>query len=268
MSNEIKNEFKDFITTLSTEICKEILIEELKNINTSFKGTSEKYDKLYENYKFSIGQIKQELSRLDNSTKTIDSFTNSINLNSKLVNESLSMIKNGQEKSLQDIINKNTNALEKYKTDIQKLNANERNEFIMLLNQNLNEYSQKHMNELANIVNGSKMNQTLENTEKVNKSIGLTNSQISLVKNNIDKLSKDIILKNEQESKMIYDKLASGVNELEKQLKSIKRELVDNDKKLENKIIKLEEEIQSKNKVIIITNISILVIIILLFFIK
>ncbi|MRN24741.1 hypothetical protein EAI30_08950 [Romboutsia ilealis] len=268
MSNEIKNEFKDFIATLSTEICKEVLIEELENINTSLNNTSEKYDKLYENYKLSIGQITQELSRLDNSTKTMNSFTNSINLNSKAVNESLAIIKNGQEKSLQDILNKNTNALEKYKTDIQKLNANERNEFIMLLNKNLNEYSKKYMNELANIVNGSKMNQTLENTNEINKLLKSTNSQINSGMLNINKLSKEIILKNEEECKVIYNKLSNGIDELQKQLQLTKREVKDNDKKLENKIIELEEEIQSKNKIIIITNISILVMTILLFFIK
>lgn len=268
MSNEIKNEFKDFITTLSTEICKEVLIEELEKINNALNNTSTKYNQLYDNYKLSIEQIKQELSRLDNATKNMTGFTNSINLNSKAVNESLAIIKNGQEKSLQDILNKNTNALEKYKTDIQKLNVNERNEFIMLLNKNLNEHSKKYMNELANIVNGSKMNQTLEKAEEINKSLKLTNSQIGLVKSNIDKLAKDIMLKNEEESKIIYNKLANGIDALEKQLQSTKREIKDNEKKLENKIIELEGEIESKNKIIIITNIAILVITILLFFIK
>ena len=265
MSKDIKNEFKEFIATLSTEICKEVLLEELEKVNTSLNNTSAKYDKLYDDYRLSIEQITQELSRLDNTSKSMNSFTNSINANSKAVNESLAIIKIGQEKSLENILNKNANALEKYKKDIQKLNTVERNEFIRSLNSNLNEHSKKYMDELSNIVNGSKMNQTLANTEQINKSIKSTNTQISLVKSNIDKLAKDIMLKNEEESKMVYNKLSNVISDLEKQLQSTKIEIKDSEKKLENKITKLEEEIKSKNKIIIGINIAILVMSILLF---
>ena len=192
MSNEIKNEFKDFITTLSTEICKEVLLEELKKVNTSLNSKSKEYDELYDKYKFSIEEIKQELSKLDNANKSMSNFTNSINENSKIVNESLKIIKIGQEKSL-----------EKYKADIHKLNATERNEFINSLNTNLSEYSKKYKDELSTIINGSKMNQTLENTEDINKSLKSVNMQINLVKSNIDKLAKDTILKNEEQSNKI-----------------------------------------------------------------
>lgn len=253
MDNEIKNEFKDFIATLSTEICKEVLLSELEKVNTSLNNTSTKYTKLYDDYKFSIDQIEKELSRLDNLNKTVNNFTNSIDKNSKSVNEALTIIKIGQEKSL-----------EKYKTNIQNLNDAERKKFIKLLNTNLNEYSKKYINELADIVNINKISQTLSNTQEINNSVKSANTQISLINCNIDKLAKDIMSKNEEESEIVHNKLLNAVSRLEKEIPFIKNNIKDGQKKLENKIIELEEEIKLKNKVIIGINIAM----ILLLFIK
>lgn len=271
MSNEIKNEFKEFISTLSTEICKEILLEELEKVNTSLNDTSIKYDKLYANYKLSIEQIKNELNVLDNASKNIDKFTKSINSNSKAVNESLALVKVGQDKSLKHILNENSNALEKYKVDIQKLNNSERNEFIGLLNSNLNESSKKYVNEISKMVNGSKMNQTLLNTEEINTSIKSANSKISLIKSSIDKFERNLFSKNEENFKLIYDKIPY----LENKMQVINIDANKNNKKLEDKIkivenkIKIvEEEMKSKNKIIIGLNIAILLMIIFTFLTK
>lgn len=260
MSNDIKNEFKDFIATLSTEICKEVLLEELEKINTSLNNTSTKYNKLYDNYKSSIEQIKQELSKLDNANKNMSFFTNSINENSKVVNESLGIIKNAQEKVLEDIIGKNEKALEKYKVDIQKLNLDERNEFISVLKLSLNESSKKYINELSDIINGSKMNQTLSNTRDIKNSILSTNMKINELKSDIHILKSDIVPKNQEENKNTYNKISNMVSSLEKQVQLTKKYINDSNDKLESQILKLEEEIKSKNKIIIGMCIAILLI--------
>ena len=261
MSNDIKNEFKDFIATLSTEICKEVLLEELEKINTSLNNTSTKYNKLYDNYKSSIEQIKQELSKLDNANKNMSFFTNSINENSKVVNESLGIIKNAQEKVLEDIIGKNEKALEKYKVDIQKLNLDERNEFISVLKLSLNESSKKYINELSDIINGSKMNQTLSNTRDIKNSILSTNMKINELKSDIHILKSDIVQKNQEENKNTYNKISNMVSSLEKQVQLTKKYINDSNDKLESQILKLEEEIKSKNKIIIGMCIALLIVI-------
>lgn len=223
MSDDIKNEFKDFIAILCEDICKGVLLEELEKVNTSLNNTSDKYNKLYTNYKSSIEQIKQELSKLDNANKNMSLFTNSINANSKVVNESLKIIKNSQEKVLEDIIGKNKKALEKYKVDIQKLNLDERNEFITALKLSLNESSKKYINELSNIINGSKMNQTLSNTIDVKNSILSTNMKINELKSDIHILKDDIVPKNQEENKDIYNNILNMVSKLDRQVEINKR---------------------------------------------
>ena len=263
MSNDIKNEFKDFITTLSTEICKEVLLEELEKINTSLNNTSTKYNKLYDNYKSSIEQIKQELSKLDNANKNMSFFTNSINENSKVVNESLGIIKNAQEKVLEDIIGKNEKALEKYKVDIQKLNLDERNEFISVLKLSLNESSKKYINELSDIINGSKMNQTLSNTRDIKNSILSTNMKINELKSDIHILKDDIVPKNQEENKDIYNNILNMVSKLDRQVEINKRYIKNSNDRFENQLLKLEAEIKLKNKIIIGMCVAILFIILI-----
>ena len=249
MSDDIKNEFKDFIAILCEDICKGVLLEELEKVNTSLNNTSDKYNKLYTNYKSSIEQIKQELSKLDNANKNMSLFTNSINANSKVVNESLKIIKNSQEKVLEDIIGKNKKALEKYKVDIQKLN--------------LNESSKKYINELSNIINGSKMNQTLSNTIDVKNSILSTNMKINELKSDIHILKDDIVPKNQEENKDIYNNILNMVSKLDRQVEINKRYIKNSNDRFENQLLKLEAEIKLKNKIIIGMCVAILFIILI-----
>lgn len=251
MSNDIKNEFKDFIAILCEDICKGVLLEELEKVNASLDSTSEKYNKLYDNYKSSIGQIKQELSRLDNANKNMSLFTGSINANSKVVNESLGIIKNAQEKVLEDIIGKNEKALEKYKVDIQKLNLDERNKFITALNLSLNESSKKYINELSNIINGSEMNKTLSNTNDIKNTILSTNMKLNEVKGEIYILKNNIVPKNQEENKNMHNKTLDMISSLDRQVQLIKTYISSNKNSLEKQILKLEEEIKLKNKIII-----------------
>ncbi|MBU5336567.1 hypothetical protein [Intestinibacter bartlettii] len=263
MSDDIKNEFKDFIAILCEDICKGVLLEELEKVNTSLNNTSDKYNKLYANYKSSIEQIKQGLSKLDNTNKNMNLFTNSINANSKAVNESLKIIKNSQEKVLEDIIGKNKKALEKYKVDIQKLNLDQRNEFITALKSSLNESSKKYINELSNIINGSKMNQTLSDIIDVKNSILSTNMKINELKSDIHILKDDIVPKNQEENKDIYNNILNMVSKLDRQIEITKRYIKNSNDRFENQLLKLEAEIKLKNTIIIGMCIAILFIILI-----
>ena len=269
MSKEIKNEFKEFISTLSTEICKEVLLDELSKINISLNSTSNKYNELYINYESSINKIKDELSKLDNANNNMNNFTNSINSNSKAITEALDMINKDQKMAFDEIIKKNSSALSTYKTDIQKINKIERDEFIRALKTNINDHSKKYTEELSKLVNGSKMNQTLSNTEEINSSIESLNQKANSLDGRITKIYKDIIKDNEEKYKKL-DKNITKISldtstELKKDISVSKDELSNNIRSIEKS---LKEEFDSKYKVIIGLNIAILIMLIVIFFIK
>ena len=47
MAQNIKDEFKQFIEILSTQICKEVLLEQLSQLSTSFSEIESNYENLY-----------------------------------------------------------------------------------------------------------------------------------------------------------------------------------------------------------------------------
>lgn len=268
MCNEIKNEFKDFISTLSTEICKEVLLEELENINTSFENTSNKYSDLYKNYKNNIEQIKEELIKLDDTNKTINNYTLSLNSNTSKIDEALNIINKGQEKSLENIIKNNTKALSKYSTDIQNLNKSERDAFIKSLNLSLSEHSENYIKKLKEVFNGSDIKKFFKNTEDIIKNLDLANSDINSLEKGIRSFENSIKLKNEEESKKIIKRLDEKTKQLEKEIQSTKDRIISNAEEVNIKIDKLTQDIQIKNDIFMKLNIATIVIAIIILLFK
>jgi chromosome segregation ATPase len=242
MSNEIKNEFKDFITILSTEICKEILLEELEKINTSFNNTSNKYSDLYKNYKSSIEQIKEELIKLDNANKTINNYTTSVNSNTSKINEALSLINKNQEKSLENIIQNNAKALSKYSANVQQLNKSERDMFIKSLIANLSKHSENYVKELQEVFNGSEIKKFFNNTEDIIKKLDSTRSNINSLGKEIVNIENNIKLKNEEESKQIIEKLDEKTKQLDREIQTTKNKMISNIEEVNTKIDNLTRE--------------------------
>ena len=157
MRDDIKKEFKEFINALSTEICKEVLLEELEKINSDLNTTSDKYSNLYLNYNESINKIKEELVTLDNATKQMKCYTSSIDLNTNKINEALELITEKQQDGLNDIIRNNSSMLSDYSIEVQKLNESERDVFINTVNSSLDKYSKKYLKELEKVISGQKL---------------------------------------------------------------------------------------------------------------
>lgn len=173
MDNNLKVEFKDFISTLSTDICKGVLLEELKDINKSFNETSNDYKTTSNNYTNNINGIKEQLTQLQITNKKLDGFVNNIDENNNKVNKALNLIDGSHKKVIDNIIVDNKKLFIEYSKCVQNLNSNEREQFIKELISSMDIQSKKHVAEIKNVVDGSEIKVILNEINRIpNSKIG------------------------------------------------------------------------------------------------
>lgn len=245
MKNDIKSEFKEFISTLSTEICKQVLLEELKEINNSFEKTEESYKTLYNNYTKNINSIKDQLEQLQSTNQKLGDFIANINNNSINVNKALDVI-NGEHKVITDKIIKDNNKLfNEFSDKVSSLNETERYEFITQLTSSMNAHSKKYMIELSNIVNGSKIENIRDNLSLVLTKINKINNDVNGIVSKVHNSEKTII------SSVKENILENEINLTTKiQVTNSKIDTISNE--LNNKISVLSDKINKSNNIIIV----------------
>lgn len=240
MSDYIKNEFKGFVNELSTEICKKVLLEELKKINSSFDETEKNYKSLYFNYSSNINNIKDQLMQLKNNTKALELFINSIEKNNDKVDKALSLINGKHNKVIEDIIRQNNIFLTEYSNKIHVLNTEERNKFIYQLTLSLDKSCQKYTEKFKNSLNGINVEDVYENTITISDTLNLLKSQM------------------QETSKITQELEANMTNKLNKTIQITNNILNNNNNKIDslaneinNKFLDLNNNINQKNYIII-----------------
>lgn len=259
MDNNIKSEFKDFIRTLSTEICKEVLLEEIQAINMSFNETSKNYKTLSREYTNNINGIKDELNQLHTTNKKLDKFIININTNNDKVNKALNIVEGSHKKVIDNIMADNQKLFNKYSKKIQSLNETEKKQFISALISSMDVQSQKYLIELKNIINGSEVEEILKNVNMISSKINLLDSKVKCVGKNLASTEKKVIAEIGEKLVTTENQVTNKINQLNSNINNISIDL-------NNKILALNIQLNKKNNIIItLTSLIIVLCIVLLF---
>ena len=278
MSEEIKNEFEGFISTLTKEICKEVLLEELKSINTSFDKSITKYNELNKENFLIIDKIKDESCKLKNVKKDFQNIINIINDNNHNMNEGLTIINKDRKKFIEDFTLNSNKLFEKYNKDIEALNVNERKVFIDSINSQIDKNTKKYVEDLNEAINGTKIEETLKSLDEACQKMLSTQYQITVSTNTISKIEREI---SDRVEKQVEKILSNKINEINKDGQQIFKNIQciqdkieqDNAKNIEslnnlyanisNQIYSLNKSFNTKNNIVIV---FFIIIMILLFF--
>ena len=129
MSKDLRVEFEEFITSLTTQISKDLFLEDLKTINKSFSALSTDYKTISQNYTKNINGISNEFTELRNTNTNLNNINNNIDKNSILINKSLETLEGKHRVIIDSIIKDTRHQFDEYDLKIQKLNEEERNKF-------------------------------------------------------------------------------------------------------------------------------------------
>lgn len=240
MENNIKDEFKEFITALSTEICREVLLEELKQINKSFNTTEKEYRSLYKDYNENSNNIKNEFLQLRNINQKLGQFVQNVDSNNKDINKALKLI-NGEYKIVTDnIIKRNDELFKEFSIKVRSLNESERNEFITTLISSIDSSNKKHITELKNIVNDIEIN-------RIQNSL----NSLSTKTNKLGSSTKNIINKFDDLEEIILDLFEDKFSQSE-------RVLMCEINKVNDRLVEISNNIDKKNKIMMASVVVIL----------
>lgn len=240
MSEKIKQEFKEYIRVLSNEICKEVLLDELKKISTSFTTTNANYNALYTKYDSSIQHIKKEVSTIHETNNKLNSFIDIVDSNSKKIDSGLTLI-NGEYKNVIDsLMTDNNKLLNEYSEKVQNLNENQRKIFMTELIKNINTQAKELSENIKDTINLEKIQAIITNTKIINDKLEKIQSNIKTMNSEYNmQLQSATIFKNEMvtmQSGMIKD-VGEQYSKLEKHVKC-----------LEDTTNSLMDEIKNQNK--------------------
>lgn len=259
MDNNIKSEFKDFIRTLSTEICKEVLLEEIQAINMSFNKTSKNYKTLSKEYTNNINGIKEQLNQLHTTNKKLDKFIINIDTNNNKVNKALNVIEGSHKKVIDNIMADNKKLFNEYSKKVQSLNETEKKQFISSLISSMDAQSKKYLIELNDVINGSKIEEILKNINIISSNINLLDSQVKDAGKNLASTEKKVI-------EEIGKNVATTENQITKKINQLNSSINNISTDLNNKIVSLNIQLNNKNNIIIaLTSLIIVLCIVLLF---
>ena len=144
MGNNVQQEFESLIKTLTTEISKEVLIEDLKSIRESYQNTHKDYAKVYQDYTREVGTMKNQLLDFGKYSKVALKHTDELivlNQNTtttiRKLDEALKTVKVNQEAVFNLIFQQNENLFERYKDKVSKLNQDEEQRLIKAIQSEL-----------------------------------------------------------------------------------------------------------------------------------
>lgn len=144
MSNDIQKEFEKLIKTLTTEISKEVLLDDMKNLRKSYTETHEKYNNTYKGY---INEVEKMSKRVEdfrvyatNAQKHTDELKSLNTTHEKMVSKMNTVLKDVEESKqvvLSKILNDNAHLFEQYKKSVSKYNSEEEERFLGALKNEL-----------------------------------------------------------------------------------------------------------------------------------
>jgi uncharacterized protein YlxP (DUF503 family) len=255
MNNNVKNEFKDFINTLSTEICKQVLVDDMKKINEEFNKTSKNYKTLSNEYSNNINGIKEQFNQVQNTNRLLNQFVVNMNNNANSVNTALDVIAGSHRKVIDKILEDNQKLLNLYSTKIQSLNEKQKEQFISALVSSQQSQSEKYLAELKQLVDGNRTNKILEDIDIIASKIETVYSKVKQNENTILDVETKIL--NQWDKKMLMT-----IRDLNKEFGDIYKRVDQNNYDIKELKIKVDNK---NNIIIMLSSIIIIFCMVLLF---
>ncbi|WWU64272.1 hypothetical protein QJR26_14725 [Clostridium baratii] len=222
MENNIKSEFKEFINVLSKEICKEVLLEDMKTINTSFNTTVNECKGINEEYNKNLKEVEKELNNIITTRKDLNIFIKESRRNNEKLDHSLNEVNIKNEKIRNSIINENNRIFNDYIKKIKTLNEEEKFKLITEIKKAIEVESKKYILNLKSELTNVKVLEILEDlqneafkTKKANNKLEETINKLDISCKSISEVNNKIGAHTQKLEKNIlnnFNKVISSTN--------------------------------------------------------
>lgn len=150
MTNNIQKDFEQLIKTLTTEISKEVLLEDMKSIRSSFSEMQQKYNNTYNGYSNEVANMKGQVldfgAYTSKAMKHTDDLSRLNDSQGKMVmkmNEVLKELEESKENVLEKILQDNEMAFKQFKEKVSRLNKEEEDRFLKAIQSELAEAEER-----------------------------------------------------------------------------------------------------------------------------
>ncbi len=190
MDSTLKDEFKEFISTLSKEICREVLVDELRNINKIFNETADRYKNIGSNYETNVNEVKKQLNQLQDINLKLDSFILNIKNNNENITNALNMINSGYKDLLKSLMEENKNMVDEYNKNFHLTNDIERDSFISKIDTLIEVKNKRHTAEFIDLFNREGIKEAVSSICVVLNNINTMSSKINALESHIKSLGQ------------------------------------------------------------------------------
>ena len=190
MDSTLKDEFKEFISTLSKEICREVLEDELRNINKIFNETADRYKNIGSNYETNVNEVKKQLNQLQDINLKLDSFILNIKNNNENITNALNMINSGYKDLLKSLMEENKNMVDEYNKNFHLTNDIERDSFISKIDTLIEVKNKRHTAEFIDLFNREGIKEAVSSICVVLNNINTMSSKINALESHIKSLGQ------------------------------------------------------------------------------
>lgn len=241
MENNIKSEFKEFINVLSKEICKEVLLEDMKTINTSFNTTVNECKEINEEYNKNLKEVEKELNNIITTRKDLNIFIEESRRNNEKLDNSLNEVNIKNEKIRNSIINENNRIFNDYIKKIKTLNEEEKFKLITEIKKAIEVESKKYILNLKSELTNVKVLEVLEDLQNEAFKTKIANNKLEETINKLDISCKSI--------SEVNNKIGAHTQKLEKNiLNNFNKAISSTNTSVSEGIIKLVEKNEKSYK--------------------
>lgn len=241
MENNIKSEFKEFINVLSKEICKEVLLEDMKTINTSFNTTVNECKEINEEYNKNLKEVEKELNNIITTRKDLNIFIEESRRNNEKLDNSLNEVNIKNEKIRNSIINENNRIFNDYIKKIKTLNEEEKFKLITEIKKAIEVESKKYILNLKSELTNVKVLEILEDLQNEAFKTKIANNKLEETINKLDISCKSI--------SEVNNKIGAHTQKLEKNiLNNFNKAISSTNTSVSEGIIKLVEKNEKSYK--------------------
>lgn len=223
--SEVKKEFKDFIETLSKEICKEVLLEDLKSIKESLDMTVSKYESVYKKNEKCNKSLEKGIAQLTNTDEKLESAIVKIDKQTERVVKATDFIENNNTQVLQKLLEKNDKLFLEYNKKVHLLNETERGVFIKMLKAAVEDRNSKFIEEIKKLIEISKIDNLLkemsgiqQTLEQVQDKLDGNKDEETKIKRSIDNLLED---QKNNDCKQELSQLKSELNQMKEDVRNM-----------------------------------------------
>ncbi len=146
VNNENKKEFKSFIELLSSEICKEILNNDLKKFNTDMQNNQTVFAKNNNTLFEDIQALGTHIATVQNLSNAIKAYENEIKSNNQTVEKAYSYVKNVEQQLITNIEKKYTELYKTLQNECSHINSDLKNVYLELTKKYLENLKSEQLN--------------------------------------------------------------------------------------------------------------------------